>query len=874
MERQSSTTTTTTSPVPKKDDDPDTYLAEASVAEVRAFEKRTRQNVETRKKELRSMVGEQYVDLIAAADTIIDMEKKAHMIQQNLERMQSACDVHAIKRQATQLHQSEEKEHDSQDQKQHQLYILATLIKSLADVPEQIWHALEGHHYLQAGCLYTLAQKVHDYLETDDSFMVDIDVAFPVIQRQWDAISFFRPQIIQKSIQHLRLCVLESEDVAKVLIGLIQMDGMTTRATLELLLEMRTKAINDLIQQSIKSDLADQKLSRHLREIALHIQQTLIHIHTIYLTPPSSQNLMTIYANQLQTSFTIPNNSTTASSPTDKKAHHHRTSMSVSSSAVTRLFSPSTNAHLLIRYLPQSIQQYTPTLDLGTLLPNQDITDLTRQWLENIKLQLDTHLDTLLKPITTTQKLLELRARLWDLLIDNEYKSGRSLWIKICQELIGEKYSSIYDTMFRTSFNNHSRLIIDVGCCQIGNLPNQEIWPLLSDHLQGLATKKGFELAPKIWSTTNGETRIGGYHQDSVFGLPTLSSTSAIASFKKALTEASTEQTPLLCDMLQQYDKAWAQLRMDVGSHLAHINQEDYFYSKTDSMAIKAYFQEQCERANEQYINVLRNLLAKLKASDKGDKAIELAMWIGRLARLISERSKELPRALAFSSTTSEENETQESDTFTLKSDVGKDPRYAKLQDEFIQIYHASHQEWIRSTCQQFGQQLSLVLQSTPWNDRCPAISVWENMCKGTDGDMILLPTMATNATQRVLFGVCEAIQGIQSTRLDKVILHTLCHDLSKTLVDCFQIFMTTCDPVITEKGALQLLFDLCFLDRVLLVQEANNTSYTSILKTKIDPINWAVFEPYYDDNVERFYLRQTLLLGVLVRPNSSTFER
>jgi hypothetical protein len=37
-----SSSTPSPPPVPKKDDDPDTYLAEASVAEVRAFEKRTR----------------------------------------------------------------------------------------------------------------------------------------------------------------------------------------------------------------------------------------------------------------------------------------------------------------------------------------------------------------------------------------------------------------------------------------------------------------------------------------------------------------------------------------------------------------------------------------------------------------------------------------------------------------------------------------------------------------------------------------------------------------------------------------------------------------------------------------------------------------
>jgi hypothetical protein len=223
-----------------------------------------------------------------------------------------------------------------------------------------------------------------------------------------------------------------------VLIGLIQMDGMTTKATLELVLEMRTKAIDDLIQQSInkeKTELPDQKLSRLLREIAFTIQRTLVHIHNIYLTSPSNQSLLTMYANQLQTSFTIPSH--TKSSSLVDNAHHRRTSISGSlpaGSAVARLFSPSTNAHLLIRYLPQSIQQFTPRLDIDrdTTLTNQTITDLTHQWLENIKQQMDTHLGTILHPITTTQKLLELRARIWDLLQTDEYKDGRTLWMKVC----------------------------------------------------------------------------------------------------------------------------------------------------------------------------------------------------------------------------------------------------------------------------------------------------------------------------------------------------------------------------------------------------------------------------------------------------------
>lgn len=53
------------------------------------------------------------------------------------------------------------------------LYALAALVKSLADVPEQIWHALENHRYLHAGRLYTLSKAVHDYLDTgfDDIYV-------------------------------------------------------------------------------------------------------------------------------------------------------------------------------------------------------------------------------------------------------------------------------------------------------------------------------------------------------------------------------------------------------------------------------------------------------------------------------------------------------------------------------------------------------------------------------------------------------------------------------------------------------------------------------------------------------------------------------
>lgn len=75
-----------------------------------------------------------------------------------------------------------------------------------------MWHALENHRYLHASRLYTLAKKVHEYLQEEAKrSTIDMEVAFPVIQRQWDAVSAFGPQIVQRATRYLRVTEQTSE---------------------------------------------------------------------------------------------------------------------------------------------------------------------------------------------------------------------------------------------------------------------------------------------------------------------------------------------------------------------------------------------------------------------------------------------------------------------------------------------------------------------------------------------------------------------------------------------------------------------------------------------------------------------------------------
>ena len=98
-----------------------------------------------------------------------------------------------------------------------------------------------------------------------------------------------------------------------------------------------------------------------------------------------------------------------------------------------------------------------------------------------------------------------------------------------------------------------------------------------------------------------------------------------------------------------------------------------------------------------------------------------------------------------------------------------------------------------------------------------------------------------------------------------------LAHAVVKSLADFYDQ-----EPHITEKGAIQLVFDIYFLNLVCQdgVMSEKLRSLLERAKELIDPINWAAFEPHFLPNAERFCLKQTLILGVLTRPNREAFER
>ena len=263
------------------------------------------------------------------------------------------------------------------------------------------------------------------------------------------------------------------------------LDNQTYFETIEHLLDSRTAAITDLVatntsiatnatttgtsattkKQHQHNQHHQLRLAYQLKEVIQIIQRTLVHVYEIY----TKNQLVTHYVEEIEKNFM-----STKSTP-----------------AITRVFSPSTNAHLLMRYLPESIQNYTPHLSeiAGEHVLSRDVQQFAQSWLQNMEELLQTHLISLLQQITSHAVLVDIRSKLWDFLgTDNNTalnrRSGKMLldkkgefstWSEACEHLLEQHYS-IWDSLLRDAFNTRAKELIDENAKILSDQPQQVIW--------------------------------------------------------------------------------------------------------------------------------------------------------------------------------------------------------------------------------------------------------------------------------------------------------------------------------------------------------------------------------------------------------------
>nr|XP_010923268.1 conserved oligomeric Golgi complex subunit 1 isoform X1 [Elaeis guineensis] len=249
--------------------------------------------------------------------------------------------------------------------------------------------------------------------------------------------------------------------------------------------------------------------------------------------------------------------------------------------------------------------------------------------------------------------------------------------------------------------------------------------------------------------------------------------------------------------------------------------------------------------------------------------------------------------------------------------DDSTNPKLDELKKTLQELCIRAHSLWITWVSNELSVILSKDLNTDDALSATAPLRGWEvtviKQEESTDSPLemkIALPSMPSLYITSFLFQACLEIHKVGGHVLDKIILQNFASRIMEKVVYIYENFLSSTEggeARVSEKGALQILLDLHFIADILSggkdsasrntemnVKEESSKIMTqrlpfrqkqpelqpgsantepamkliNKLSQKLDPIDWAIYEPYLWENEKQSYKRFAVLFGFLVQLN------
>lgn len=381
---------------------PDQLFENHSIAEIQIIQSQLQNEIEKKREDLRTMVGERYRDLLKAADTITEMKETSKSVISNIEQITHLCQELQEKR----LIGFKQCNKDNSSRFFVDLEDVSKTIeiKILLSLPEQIWTALDHKEYLLAAQLYLLATHIHLGVEVSPRAK-NISEKFPVLGKQWEIISSCRKIIIDGAKQELKAMDLSYKRTAECLCCLMLLEVMSYEKLIMQFLDFRMQILQHVLHTDEISNVKQK-----FKITVVILQQTLAALYECFLG--KNEGSHSVYG--VLESITGEN-----AKPTLSKMKQ-----------VTAL--PDC-------YLSPLITDFHPkTTNKVSNLPQETIQNKLHEWLANVEKLLEIELTNLLTLIVDIKRLHKIHEEI----IKLEYSSD---WEIITEALSVEKKLNIYE---------------------------------------------------------------------------------------------------------------------------------------------------------------------------------------------------------------------------------------------------------------------------------------------------------------------------------------------------------------------------------------------------------------------------------------------
>ncbi|XP_048738272.2 conserved oligomeric Golgi complex subunit 1-like isoform X1 [Ostrea edulis] len=740
-----------------------------TVEEIREIEKKTRADIERKKEDLRIMVGERYRDLIEAADTITEMKNSAQNVMSSIAKMEDMCKQlkqrHMIKGSSFQQRIGQE---DGKKQ-EVRFYGIASQIKFLLDMPEKIWSALDEEDYLTATRHFLLSRHIHTSLQLESQQSGNLLTLFPVLTRQWAAISHFRTTILQGCRNVLKQAGAKDEQIARALCSIIVLEDSTPRQVFNEFLLARTAAVQQLFHPSHQNASVKDQISLIVQLITTTVHQ----IHTVFYSPEIPSD---IPCNLLLSILT----KVTSEKQQDSGLLETPGSMSA-------------------RCLPKSVLEFVPTLRSHAVpVSVQHLQDNCQQWINTCMNNVTSGVGKLLSFVNTVKRLADIRNEVWLYL---KQDSSMQAWDSVCLRILN-KQLSIWHGFLQPLFINRVKALIKFQLDTSTELTKRQITKVV---MAIGSTEEGSladtDLAGYIWRESPGDIPAN---------MSWTNATSRSTSDNPGgLIMKAKAFTPVIQSLCKTYDEKLQGMLQDSLSYLSLSASEEGsemsqpFDRLSDTDALCEHIQTTCTTCLEELLKCLMEHLELWEKSlqeiaDDGINQLtqDKVLLVGRLCTAIGDMVPTLQQCImgksAILGTDSGRGHKKQSTQSSSKT--SENNAWAGTKGMLCSCHKEAYRIWLDHLTQTVVSRFRNAVCSREHRDALIHCTRWDevNIEEETeDGKKITskikVPMQASWYVQDLLYSLCREINRVGGHAVQRGTLQQLVFKVSDEIMKCFE---------------------------------------------------------------------------------------
>ncbi|KAJ3648533.1 hypothetical protein Zmor_020329 [Zophobas morio] len=390
--------------------DVDKLFEDHKIEEIIEIEKLLDAEIERKRVELRSMVGDRYKDVLAASDAIKNMKTISQQIVDNIQTITDVCEGLITKNEDKEV--EDEVKVDSKQDEERELIVLVRLAVFMND---QIWTALDKGDNLTAAQFYLLAQHIHMGLNLTKKEYLE---KLPLLKQIGANLQTLRDLIFSRIKMKLEFVEITAEETSSNLNALLLLKNQSTSELLNIFIAHRKTTLNSVMNTSHSSVRVQVSAMVKCLITTIHL------LHDCFVCyGDSKKGLIWQQLQNIVEDSSIP--------------------------TLSKIELPVTP---LLIYIPDIVKQFRPKYKSNIEAPTKDKIGL-EDWLEATKTSIKSGLEQSLKLVTNVKGLHIIREEALKIELPNQ-------WERICSESGLPETFNVWYYFFQSLITERARELI------------------------------------------------------------------------------------------------------------------------------------------------------------------------------------------------------------------------------------------------------------------------------------------------------------------------------------------------------------------------------------------------------------------------------